>query len=324
MLLDVKQLRITFDTHRGTAVAVDGIDLGLERGKTLCIVGESGCGKSVTALSLLGLLSKSVARVTGSIRFNDVQLDQLNDDGMRRIRGNDIAMIFQEPMTSLNPVLSVCRQVEESLKWHRIGMTAADRRDRVRELFRLVGIPDGRLDDFPHEMSGGMRQRVMIAMALACEPKLLIADEPTTALDVTIQAQILDLIRGLKERLGMGVILITHDLGIVHEMADDVIVMYAGKVVERTKSDGLFKDPLHPYTQGLLSCLPDDENGEDGKKAGTLQGIPGTVPSIFTLPRGCYFQERCRWVKAHCLETDPPLEEKRTGHSASCFEVKKC
>lgn len=317
MLLRVNDLSIVFDTHRGKAVAVDGVSLKVEAGKTLCIVGESGCGKSVTALSILRLLPKEVASVSGEIHFNELRLDQLDADGIRAIRGGDISMIFQEPMTSLNPVHSVGAQVEESLKWHRRSMGRAERRRRVTELFRDVGVPEERMVDYPHEMSGGMRQRVMIAMALASEPKLLIADEPTTALDVTIQAQILELIGELKRKHGMGVILITHDLGIVNEMADDVVVMYAGKTVERASSSELFREPLHPYTQGLLNCLP-----EEGRK---IESIPGSVPSLFSLPKGCYFQSRCRKVVPLCLEKDPHLDLKRAnGHEVSCFEVPSC
>lgn len=316
MLLKVSDLTVKFNTYRGSVTAVDGVSMALGSGKTLCIVGESGCGKSVTALSLLGLLPKKISTVQGTVLFDGKDLLSKGSKELQDTRGNQISMIFQEPMTSLNPVMKVGRQVEESLKVHRPHLSQKERSERVRELFEWVGIVTDHTQDFPHELSGGMRQRVMIAMALACEPRLLIADEPTTALDVTIQAQILELMMKLQQRLGMGVILITHDLGIVYDVADDVVVMYAGKIVEKTSVEKLFEEPLHPYTQGLLVSLPDVNVARS-----RVPGIAGTVPSLHSLPKGCYFQDRCFKVTPQCREKEPVLEMKKTDHEVSCFEV---
>jgi len=325
MLLQVKDLIIEFVTRERRVRAVDGISFGIEGGKTLGIVGESGCGKSVTALTIMRLLSSPPAQIPGgSIHFAGRDLLTLGLDELRQVRGKEIAMIFQEPMTSLNPVYTAGYQIEESLRVHFPKLTAEERKKRVIELLEKVGIPDPvrRYDNYPHEMSGGMRQRIMIAMALACNPKLLIADEPTTALDVTIQAQILELIRGLQRDLGMSLVLITHDLGVVAETADDVLVMYAGKVVEYTSVRELFRRPMHPYTVGLLHSLPSrSTNAVDASGRKRLSGIPGSVPDLTQLPPGCRFQDRCNLVQPRCRTVEPPLEEKVSGHKVACFEV---
>lgn len=317
MLLEVRDLRVHFSLEDGLIRAVDGVSFGLEKGRTLGIVGESGCGKSVTALSLLRLFPTPPARiVSGEVLFEGKDLLKLDLGGIRAVRGRDIGMIFQDPMTSLNPVFPVGTQIVEALETHRPEMSAAAMRDRALDLLRWVGLPEPEhhLDDFPHRLSGGMRQRVMIAMALACEPKLLVADEPTTALDVTIQAQILELLRRLQRELGMSLLLITHDLGVVAETCDEVLVMYAGKPAERASRDDLFREPRHPYTRGLLGSLP--HGGSRGRR---LNAIPGTVP--LRPPDGCRFRDRCPIAKPHCAENEPPLEEKRPGHWVSCFEV---
>ena len=319
MLLSVHELSVRFKTHRGVVPAVDRVCFSLQPGKTLCIVGESGCGKSVTALAVLRLLPKKNTEVSGSVVFDGREILSTDERSIRAIRGNQIGMIFQEPMTSLNPVITVGDQVAESLREHRPGIGRRECRDRVVDLFESVGISSETIADYPHELSGGMRQRVMIAMALACSPRLIIADEPTTALDVTIQAQILELLRRLQSQLHMSVILITHDLGIVSEMADEVLVMYAGRVVERASRNRLFEKPLHPYTIGLMACLP--ESHAPGTR---MTGIPGAVPSPYRLPRGCYFQDRCARVTPHCRETDPPLEDKQDNHQVRCVEVSSC
>jgi oligopeptide/dipeptide ABC transporter ATP-binding protein len=296
--------------------AVDGLDLELHAGETFGLVGESGCGKSVTALSILRLLPKPAGRITaGRILFEGKDLAIAGEAEIRRIRGNRISMIFQEPMTSLNPVYTIGFQIEEVLRRHR-GMGRPAARAEAASLLGLVGMPEpaGRLDDYPHQFSGGMRQRAMIAMALACRPALMIADEPTTALDVTIQAQILDLIARLKEEFGMAVLLITHDLGVVAETCRNVAVMYAGRVVESAAVGELFSRPAHPYTVGLFKSLP-----RVGVREGCLNPIPGVVPSLANLPPGCAFQERCFQRHAVCAE-EPPWREIAPGHHARCWK----
>jgi oligopeptide/dipeptide ABC transporter ATP-binding protein len=300
----------------GDYPAVDGVDLDLYRGETLCVVGESGCGKSVTALSILRLLSEPPARIQAEeISLEGAQLLAMPAEELRSIRGRRIAMIFQEPMTSLNPVFTVGNQIEETLKVH-TDLARAARRERVAELLHRVGIPSPRqrMRDYPHQLSGGMRQRVMIAMALACDPAVLIADEPTTALDVTIQAQILELIDGLKRQLGMSVLLITHDLGVVAETAERVAVLYAGRVVETGSVQQIFHSPRHPYTEGLLLSMP----GALAAPRAPLRVIPGRVPDLFEIPEGCRFRDRCAHAIDRCKEVDPRLEELGAGRAVAC------
>lgn len=317
-LLEVQNLQTHFRAQDGVARAVDGVSFDVEDGETLAIVGESGCGKSVTAHSVLRLIPQPPGKVAGSIRFRGVELLTLPDREMRAIRGNDISMIFQEPMTSLNPVLTVGRQLAETLRLHqRLRRQAAER--RAAEMLHLVGMaePQRRMSDYPHQLSGGMRQRVMIAMAMACKPKLLIADEPTTALDVTIQAQILDLMRDLNREIGAAIILITHDLGIVAEMADRVLVMYSGRKVEEATAARLFRSPRHPYTQGLLGAVP--KLGSSLTPGRTrLVEIPGVVPSLKQRIAGCAFAGRCRSATELCRRVSPALEQKAPGHLAAC------
>jgi oligopeptide/dipeptide ABC transporter ATP-binding protein len=306
-LLEVRDLRTYFHTDAGTAKAVDGVSFEVHEGEVLGIVGESGCGKSVTSLSIMQLIPRPPGELMqgSSIRFRGEELVGASEKRLRDMRGNDIAMIFQEPMTSLNPVYPVGDQIGEALRLHR-SLNKADARERSIELLRLVGIPNPgeRADDYPHQLSGGQRQRVMIAMALACEPDLLIADEPTTALDVAIQAQILDLLSELRGRLGMAVILITHDLGVVAEVCDRVVVMYAGQVVEHGTVDQIFRDPRHPYTEGLLHAVP-----RLGSRKEMLAVIPGTVPSPVHWPIGCRFHDRCPYGWDKCVAELPPLLE---------------
>jgi len=281
------------------------------------LVGESGCGKSVTALSILRLVPSPPGKIVGGeIFYRDRDLLKLNGEAMRKIRGNEISMIFQEPMTSLNPVFTVGNQIGEAIRLHQ-GLGKKETREKTIEMLRLVKIadPESRIDDYPHQLSGGMRQRVMIAMALSCNPSLLIADEPTTALDVTIQAQILDLMKELQGRLGMSLLLITHDLGVVAEQADEVAIMYAGKVVERAEAKEIFNRPLHPYTVGLLNSLP----GAGGNKKKRLEAIPGVVPSPLELPGGCRFRDRCPKAAGSCAEAEPQLVEKDKDHWVSCY-----
>lgn len=322
----MKDLVIEFQTEKGLLRAVDGINFSVNAGKTLGIVGESGCGKSVTALSIMRLLAEPPARVpAGEIWFQGEDLRRVSIEKMRAIRGKEIAIIFQEPMTSLNPVYTVGFQIAEAIMIHDPKASSEDAKNLAIQLLTKVGIAEAerRFHSYPHELSGGMRQRVMIAMALSCQPKLLIADEPTTALDVTIQAQILELISRLQGDLGMAMMLITHDLGVVADYTDDVLVMYAGKVVEFAEVDTIFSDPLHPYTRGLLDSLPrgyEDEALPDGKRS-RLKGIKGSVPDLSALPEGCRFQDRCSLVKPRCRKEEPPLELKKKGHWASCFEV---
>ena len=318
-LLEVKGLRTSFFTRDGVVRAVDGIDFHVDRGEIMGLVGESGCGKSVTSLSILRLVARPGRVEAGEILFDGQDLLKLKDDDMRKIRGDRISMIFQQPTSSLNPVWDVGRQIEEVLRIHR-GMKGKVARSRAAELLRMVGIPDPerRLKSFPHEMSGGMAQRVMIAMALACEPELLIADEPTTALDVTIQAQILDLMRNLRDETGTAIVLITHDLGVVAEMCDRVAVMYAGEIVEQTDVVSLFRRPLHPYTQGLIGSIP-----VVGAVRDELAVIPGNVPNLIDLPKGCRFAPRCQARIEHdvaiATEVHPSLLPVASGHDVRCW-----
>ena len=318
VLLEVDQLQTHFRTSDGVNRAVDGVSFQVRSGETMAIVGESGCGKSVTAMSILRLIPEPPGKLAGAIRFGGRDLMKLSDREMRQIRGNEISMIFQEPMTSLNPVLNVGQQIGETLRLHQ-NMSASKAEDRAVEMLRLVGIPEPgrRVREYPHQLSGGMRQRVMIAIALACNPKLLIADEPTTALDVTIQAQILDLMRDLKHRVGAAIVLITHDLGVVAEVAERVVVMYAGRKVEEAKVGPLFRSPRHPYTQGLLGSMPKLGSSLTGEET-RLAEIPGLVPSLKTKLEGCVFASRCPHVTDLCRRVAPALEEKAPGHAAAC------
>jgi peptide/nickel transport system ATP-binding protein len=324
-LLAIEDLQTHFFTRDGVVRAVDGVSYAVEAGETLAVVGESGCGKSVTALSILRLVPSPPGRIVGgAIRFEGVDLLQIGEREMRRIRGNEISMIFQEPMTSLNPVLTVSRQITETLILHQ-GLTARAAAARAIEMLRLVRIPEPerRARQYPHELSGGMRQRVMIAMALACHPKLLIADEPTTALDVTIQAQILDLMRVLKSEIGAAIILITHDLGVVAEMAQRVVVMYAGRKVEEAPVGDLFRRPQHPYTLGLLASVPRLGATLGRAEPPRLAEIPGTVPSLRDPIVGCAFAPRCAYATERCSREAPPLEAKTAAHLAACFESER-
>jgi peptide/nickel transport system ATP-binding protein len=322
-LLEIENLQTHFRTPDGVNRAVDGVSFTVEAGETVAIVGESGCGKSVTASSILRLIPEPPGKIKGSIRFEGVDLLKLDERAMRDIRGNQISMVFQEPMTSLNPVLTVGRQIGETLRLHQgLGRDAAER--RAVEMLRLVGIaePERRAREYPHQLSGGMRQRVMIAIALACNPKLLIADEPTTALDVTIQAQILDLMSELKQRVGAAIILITHDLGVVAEIAERVLVMYAGRKVEEAPVGELFRSPRHPYTQGLLGALP-KLGSSLNEKATKLVEIPGAVPSLKQRIAGCVFASRCALARDVCRHVPPALELKAPGHLAACHFASK-
>src|ERR1044072_6299663 len=317
-LLEVENLQTHFRRPDGVNRAVDGVSFEIGQGETLAIVGESGCGKSVTANSILRLIPEPPGKIAGSIRFQGTDLLKLDEAAMRDIRGNEISMIFQEPMTSLNPVLTIGRQLRETLQLHEgLDRNAAEK--RAVEMLALVGIaePQRRVREYPHQLSGGMRQRVMIAMALACNPKLLIADEPTTALDVTIQAQILDLMRDLKRRVGAAIILITHDLGVVAEVAERVMVMYAGRKVEEATVGDLFRTPRHPYTQELRDAVPKLGSSVAGEE-GRLAEIPGVVPSLKTRIDGCVFATRCPLAADLCREVAPPLELKAAGHVAAC------
>ena len=315
-LLEIKDLHTVFDTDRGTVSAVDGVSIAIEQGETLGIVGESGCGKSVTALSVLRLIQKPTGRIaSGEILFRGENILSLPESDMRKIRGNKISMIFQEPMTSLNPVYTAYNQIAEPLMLHQ-GMSAKDARKRAVEMLDIVGIPNAvsRIDEYPHQFSGGQRQRIMIAMALACKPRLLIADEPTTALDVTVQAQILDLMNNLKNEFGSSVMLITHSLGVIAETAQRVVVMYAAKVVEEAPVHLLFKAPLHPYTRGLLSSIPRmDETRE------RLNVIPGIVPSPFAFPKGCRFNDRCPECFDKCISSMPQIFTRKDKRKVRCW-----
>jgi len=319
-LLAVEELKTYFFTRDGVVRAVDGVSFSVGRGETLAIVGESGCGKSVTSLSILRLIASPGRTVDGRVLLEGSDLLALPEGEMRRIRGDAISMIFQEPMTSLNPVLTIGHQIAEVLTLHR-GASRDQAGKRAIEMLKLVHMPEPerRVQQYPHELSGGMRQRVMIAMALACEPRLLIADEPTTALDVTIQAQILELMRELKARTGAAIVLITHDLGVVAEMAERVVVMYAGRKVEEAPVAELFARPRHPYTRGLLDSIPRLSGGKRAPLA-RLSEIAGTVPSLAEPIVGCAFAPRCAYATDRCRSTYPPLEEKRPGHSVACWE----
>jgi peptide/nickel transport system ATP-binding protein len=317
-LLAIEDLRVIFHGDRGRrTVAVDGVNLTVARGQTLGIVGESGSGKSVTSLAVMGLLPKASAEVSGRVTFDGVSLLNLPDRELRDLRGDRMAMIFQEPMTSLNPSYTVGEQIMEVLRRHR-GLTDAQAREKAIALLKRAGIPSPaeRIGDYPHKLSGGMRQRVMIAIALACDPELLIADEPTTALDVTIQAQILDLMRELKATSGAAIILITHDLGVVAEVCDEVAVMYAGQIVERAPADVLFEAPQHPYTVGLLASIPRLDQRTD-----RLAAIDGMVPDMSAPPVGCRFAERCPFVLEACRAAPPPVAELGGGHWSRCIRA---
>jgi len=340
-LLKINNLYTSFFTDAGEVKAVRGVSFSLEKGKTIGLVGESGCGKSVTALSILRLIPFPGRIVEGKVIYNGKDLISLSEYEMQKIRGADIAMIFQEPMTSLNPVLTIGNQISEAISLHQ-NLNKRDVIDKTVEMLKLVGIPspEKRIKDYPHQMSGGMRQRAMIAMALSCNPNILIADEPTTALDVTIQAQILELIQGLQKQLDMAMILITHDLGIVAETVDHVAVMYAGKIVEYTDTESIFREPMHPYTVGLLNSLPTMESvgetlvvsplegtspsptkqGEMGGR-GLLKTIPGAVIGLLNLPKGCTFYDRCPKADTSCTEHEPELVEVKKGHWAACYKI---
>jgi peptide/nickel transport system ATP-binding protein len=318
MLLSIEGLRTSFTTPNGPVHAVDGVSLSVERGKTLGIVGESGCGKSMLSLSIMGLVPQPGRVAAGRVMFDGQDLLRLPPARMRDIRGQRVAMIFQEPMTSLNPVFTVGDQIVEAMRAHDRATPVAELKRRAIAALDRVRIPAAarRFDDYPHQLSGGMRQRVMIAMALSCDPDLLIADEPTTALDVTVQAQILDLLRDLQTASGMAIILITHDLGVVAEMADEVAVMYAGRVVERAGGADIFDDPQHPYTLGLLGSIPKVEESRD-----RLLAIEGAVPAPFALPQGCRFNPRCVFAIDPCRREDPALRLLGERHSAACIRA---
>ncbi len=314
-LLEVNNLKTHFFTEEGTVKAVDGVNFSIEKGKTLGIVGESGCGKSMTSMSVLRLVEYPGRTVEGEINFDGKNLLELNEKEMRDIRGNDISMIFQEPMTSLNPLFTIGSQIMEPILLHQ-GLNKKEAKAKAIKMLDLVGIPraDVVVDDYPHQLSGGMRQRAMIAMALACEPKLLIADEPTTALDVTIQAQVLKLMNDLKKETGTSIMFITHDLGVIAQMADHVIVMYSGHVVEDAPVDELFKNPQHPYTVGLFNSIPNIDDEET-----RLETIDGKVPNPLDLPKGCNFAPRCNFATEQCRNEEPKLENISEIHKVSCF-----
>ena len=325
VLLEVKNLKTGFKTDEGSFLAVDDVSFVLEKGKTLGIVGESGSGKSVTSLSIMRLIPTPPGKIEGGeIIFHGGKdkkarnLLNVSDEEMRKIRGNDIAMIFQEPMTSLNPVFTIGNQISEAIELHQKGLNRTQIREKTIEMLRLVGIPgpEKRVDEYPHQLSGGMRQRVMIAMALSCNPELLIADEPTTALDVTIQAQVLELIRKLQGEFNASMILITHDLGVVAETCDDVAVMYCGKIVEYGSVEDIFYRPKHQYTKGLLNSIP---HFETGNRRARLETIAGLVPSMFDLPPGCRFGDRCSKVQDDCRRGQPPLIKFGGKHEAACL-----
>jgi len=317
-LLEVRDLRTSFFTDAGEVRAVDGVSFAVEPGKLMGLVGESGSGKTVSVLSVMRLLPESARVVGGAVMLDGRDLLELSEPEMRAVRGAKIAMIFQEPMTSLNPVFTIGSQIGEAVRLHQ-HTARRETLERTIEALRLVGIadPERRVNDYPHQLSGGMRQRVMIAMALACNPRLLIADEPTTALDVTIQAQILDLIRELQARLGLAVILVTHDLGIVAQYADDVTILYAARVMEQAPSAELFRNPLNPYTRGLLESIP----GADSVHHRRLRAIAGTIPNALHPPSGCRFHPRCPMVIDECARVVPPLEAKAPQHLVACIRV---
>jgi oligopeptide/dipeptide ABC transporter ATP-binding protein len=316
-LLDINELQVQFQTEGGTVTSVRNISFSVNRGETVAVVGESGCGKSVTSLSILGLIASPGKVTGGSILFEDKNLLELNKKQIRKIRGNEISMIFQEPMTSLNPVFTIGSQMSEVFRVHQ-NLSKSEAKEKSVEMLNRVGIPNAEkvYSNFPHQLSGGMRQRVMIAMALSCNPKLLIADEPTTALDVTIQAQILDLMKELKDESNTGVILITHDLGVVAEMADRVVVMYAGEVVEEAPVGEIFSNPKHPYTQGLIQSIPKLEVQQE-----YLDSIPGSVPNPLDMPQGCAFHPRCPLATEQCKLSKPILENINDSHKRRCFNT---
>jgi peptide/nickel transport system ATP-binding protein len=328
-LLTVQGLEVEFKTRRGTALVLNGVEFDLRAGETLGVVGESGCGKSMTALSLLRLIPSPPGRIrAGKIFYGGEDLVQASEKRMREIRGNRISMIFQEPLTALNPVFTVGDQIGETLRLHE-NLSRAAARAKAIDLLDQVGIPASkrRVDEYPHQMSGGMRQRVMIAMALACRPEILVADEPTTALDVTVQAQIFDLLRQLQQERGTAILMITHDMGAIAEMADRVMVMYAGRVIERGTTAQILKNPAHPYTQGLIACLP-KLGSSAAEERETLTAIPGVVPSIWELGRGCAFRDRCPYAMPICAERVPPMFKPDEGrdttgvqepHTAACW-----
>ncbi|HVN64487.1 MAG TPA: ABC transporter ATP-binding protein [Candidatus Binataceae bacterium] len=317
-ILEVKSLHTSFFTESGEVRAVDGVSFSITAGKLMGLVGESGSGKTASVLSIMRLLPETAKITGGEVIFGGRDLVKLSEAEMRSIRGAQIAMIFQEPMTSLNPVFTIGNQIGEAIRLHQ-HTSRAETRNRTIEAMRMVGIadPDRRIDDYPHQLSGGMRQRVMIAMALSCNPKLLIADEPTTALDVTIQAQILDLIRELQARLGLAVILVTHDLGIVAEYADEVTILYSAHVMEQAAAAELFKNPLNPYTRGLLESIP----GIGGERRRRLNAIPGAIPSALNPPAGCRFHPRCPSAIPACAAAVPPLEQKAPNHYVACIRA---
>ena len=319
-VLEIRGLNAYFFTEKGVAPAVDGLDLDIPKGKIIGLVGESGCGKSMTAKSIMGLLKYPGRVAGGSIRFEDQDLTRLSDKELRKICGNDISMIFQEPMTSLNPVLKVGRQVRETLLVHNPTMSKAEAKQRVVEMFQRVGIPEAekRYDCYPHELSGGLRQRVMIAMAMVCKPKLLIADEPTTALDVTIEAQILRLMKELRDKTGMSVLIITHNMGVVAEICDYVYVMYAGKIMEQAETFELFDHTMHPYTKGLLDSIP-----RIGQNAERLHTIPGVVPNLLHLSQGCPFSNRCEYATDQCRTEKAQLHPVAPDHQVRCFRCEE-
>lgn len=320
-LLEIENLVTRFSAPGGPVAAVDGLSLTVEAGEVLAIVGESGCGKSVTSLSIMRLLPAATTSISGRVSFKGTNLLELSDADMRAVRGRDIGMVFQEPMTSLNPVLTVGRQITEALRTH-LGLGKAEAKGRAIELLSLVGIPapERRLNEYAHQLSGGMRQRVMIAIALACDPKLLIADEPTTALDVTIQAQIIDLMNDLRGKLGTSIMLITHDLGVVAQMAQRVIVMYAGRVAEEGRVGDIFRSPRHPYTRGLLEAVPKLGSSAQGAR-GRLAEIPGQVPSIRERGDGCLFAGRCTLATEECRMFLPPRVSVGDGHFVACHHA---
>ena len=319
-VLEIRGLNSYFFTEKGVAPAVDGLDLDIPKGKIIGLVGESGCGKRMTAKSIMGLLKYPGRVAGGSIRFEDQDLTRLSDKELRKICGNDISMIFQEPMTSLNPVLKVGRQVRETLLVHNPTMSKAEAKQRVVEMFQRVGIPEAekRYDCYPHELSGGLRQRVMIAMAMVCKPKLLIADEPTTALDVTIEAQILRLMKELRDETGMSVLIITHNMGVVAEICDYVYVMYAGKIMEQAETFELFDHTMHPYTKGLLDSIP-----RIGQNAERLHTIPGVVPNLLHLSQGCPFSNRCEYATDQCRTEKAQLHPVAPDHQVRCFRCEE-
>lgn len=322
-ILQVRDLQVQFKGSRGQAMVLNGVNFELYPGETLCVVGESGCGKSMTALALLGLIPQPPGRIcAGQVLYQNQDLLQATPSRLREVRGNRISMIFQEPMTSLNPVFSVGDQIVETLRLH-AGLDEAQAREQAIEMLRQVGIPspERRIDEYPHQLSGGMRQRVMIAMALTCRPDILIADEPTTALDVTVQAQIFDLLRDLQREKGTAIMLITHDMGAVAEMADRVIVMYAGRVIEEGRTDQVLGRPSHPYTRGLIDCLPELGSSltRESRVPANLPEIPGVVPSIWELDQGCAFRARCAHASSDCARGHPPMHRQDDGHSVACW-----